>query len=58
MELPTVKEMLPTPIMSLRDFGERFIASKYGRPYRYKCRAARTNDRTNNKKKLRSVRAI
>lgn len=49
--------MIPT-LMLTDVFGERFIASKYARPYRYKCRKARTNNRTNNKKKLRSVRAI
>ena len=41
--------MLITP----SEFGGRFIASKYGRPYRYKNRAACTNDRSGNKKKIR-----
>lgn len=38
--------------MSPKIFGERFNASKYARPYRYKCRSARTNDMTGNKKKI------
>ena len=38
--------------MSPRDFGERFINSKYGRPYRRKNRKARTNFRSGNKKKM------
>lgn len=50
--------MQPKTFMTSDEFGGRFCASKYSRPYRYKCRKARTNNRTNNKKKLRSVRAI
>lgn len=53
MELPHIQEVLPRPQMTSDTSGERFIASKYGRPYRYKNRAARTNDRTGNKKKIR-----
>ena len=49
--------MLPQPLMTSDEFGGRFCASKYARPYRYKSRKARTNNRTNTKKKLRSVRA-
>ena len=44
--------MLPQPLMTSDEFGGRFCASKYARPYRYKSRKARTNNRTNNKKKL------
>lgn len=40
-------------LISPAEFGGRFVASKYGRPYRYKNRAARTNDRSGNKKKIR-----
>ena len=35
-----------------KSFGERFINSKYARPYRHKCRRAITNFRSGNKKKL------
>ena len=44
--------MLPMPQITPDEFGGRFISSKYGRPYRYKNRAARTNDRTGNKRKI------
>ena len=40
------------PLKGASDFGERFINSKYGRPYRYKNRKARTNFRSGNKKKI------
>lgn len=53
MQLPKFNEVLPRPIMTTDAFGERFLASKFARPYRYKNRAARTNDRTGNKKKIR-----
>lgn len=35
-----------------RSFGERFVNSKYARPYRYKSRKALANYRSGNKKKL------
>lgn len=51
--------MIPTlEFIPADSFGERFLQSKYNRRYRYKNRAARTNDRTNNKKKLRSSRVF
>lgn len=50
--------MIGNYLITTDEFGGRFIASKYGRRFRYKNRAARTNDRTNNKKKLRSTRVI
>ena len=46
------------PFMTVDAFGERFNASKYARRFRYKNRATRTNDRTGNKKKLRSARVF
>ena len=39
--------------MSTEVFGERYINSKYARPYRHKSRKALTNFRSGNKKKLR-----
>ena len=44
--------MVPVELITPADFGSRFLGSKYARPYRYKNRAARTNDRTGNKKKI------
>lgn len=35
-----------------KDFGERYIMSNIARPFRFKNRAARTNDRSGNKKKI------
>lgn len=59
MQLPFVQTpQISTPQMTSDVFGERFNASKFARRFRYKCRAARTNDRTGNKKKLRSCRTI
>ena len=46
----------PIDFIPADSFGESFLASKYNRRYRYKDRSARTNNRTNNKKKLRSAR--
>lgn len=51
--LPVLQDYIPIPQMTVDSFGERFLASKYARPYRYKNRAARTNNRTGNKKKMR-----
>lgn len=50
--------MYPIEFIPSDDFGERFLNSKLNRRYRYKNRAARTNNRTNNKKKLRSSRVF
>ena len=44
--------MLENNLLDPRDFGERFLGSKCARPYRYKNRKARTNDRSGNKKKI------
>ena len=41
--------MMETP----QSFGERYVASKYARPYRHKSRKALANWRSGNKKKLR-----
>ena len=50
--LPHFEPMPPVIHTDIADWGARFISSKYGRPFRYKNRAARTNDRTGNKKKI------
>ena len=50
--------MIPEALIPVETFGERFLQSKYNRRYRYKNKAARTNNRTNNKKKLRSSRVF
>lgn len=42
----------PQTIIPMDTFGERFLLSKFARPYRYKNRKARTNDRSGNKKKI------
>ena len=39
-------------LITTDEFGGRFLASKYSRPYRYKNRKARTNFRSSNKKKI------
>ena len=39
-------------LITADEFGARILNSKYGRPYRFKNRAARTNDRSGNKKKI------
>ena len=44
--------MIGETLITPDEFGARFIASKYGRPYRYKNRKARTNFRSSNKKKI------
>lgn len=49
---PKFENLNVVPLKGACDFGERFINSKYGRPYRYKNRKARTNFRSSNKKKI------
>ena len=60
MNLAQLMEIIPqfenvnnVPLKGAKDFGERFIMSKYGRSYRHKNRKALTNWRSGNKKKLR-----
>ncbi len=52
--MPNIPVLTPIimPQFNIRDFGERFINSKYGRPYRRKNRKFRSNFRSGNKKKL------
>jgi len=50
--MPKIENLNVVPLKGASDFGERFINSKYGRPYRYKNRKARTNFRSSNKKKI------
>lgn len=50
--------MIPEALIPVETFGERFLQSKYNRRYRYKNRAALTNFRSGNKKKLRSSRVF
>ena len=53
MTIPcTGGQMLPPPQITTETFGAWFAASKHARPYRHKNRAARTNDRTGNKRKI------
>jgi hypothetical protein len=49
----TVFDNIPVLQTRIADFGERFINSKYARPYRHKSRKALANWRSGNKKKLR-----
>jgi hypothetical protein len=46
--MPAMEFLKETP----KSFGERFVNSKYARPYRYKSQRALANYRSGNKKKL------
>ena len=50
--IPVLTDPIIMPQFNIRDFGYRFINSKYGRPYRRKTRKFRSNFRSGNKKKL------
>ena len=50
--LPTYEALDHMMVETPQSFGQRFICSKYARPYRYKSRKALTNNRSGNKKKL------
>ena len=49
----TVFDNIPVLQTRIADFGERFINSKYARPYRHKSRKFVSNFRSGNKKKMR-----
>jgi hypothetical protein len=51
--IPQFENVNNTPLKGAKDFGERFLMSKYSRPYRHKNRKALANWRSGNKKKLR-----
>lgn len=46
-----IYDEVKTVDLDIAGFGERFVSSKYGRPYRYKNRKFRANFRSGNKKK-------